>query len=375
MKLAIITTRYPQKDNPYNHMFVHVRAKYFKAKDVDVQVFVPSSQNTTYEYEGINVKLIPSKQIIKEISSFDLSYLHLMNTYFMIKSGGNVIYNHIIKNNQPFAVYIHGSEILRYPDYLFDFKFNPRGILKYLYVNYWNSINMKKFAHKANNNFKSLFLFPSCWMKNHTEEVLCVKLKKIEIIPNGIDTDLFEYKNHYENRFKLLMIRPLSDLKYGFDMAIEIMRHLPQEYSLTIYGKGTYEEMCKKKIIEYGLTNRVTIINSFIERNELPKIFSNFGGFIATSRFDSQGVIMCEAMAAGLLTISNPVTAIPEFVQDGINGITDNSMEAIAKKIMQITDNEELYKKITAAGRTSMDQISIEKMGERELGALKKLIK
>lgn len=374
MKLAIITTRYPRKDNPYNHMFVHVRATYFKRKNVDVEVFVPSTTSSMYEYEGIKVNLMTSKQIIKEIAAFDISYLHLLNTYFFIKNGGNVIYDSIIKKRIPFAIYIHGSEILRYPNYLFDFNFTPKGILKYLYVNYWNSSRMKQFVFQTNKRDNSLFLFPSFWMKNHTEVVLNQKLNHFEVIPNGIDTNHFQFSNQFKNRFKLLMIRPLSDLKYGFDMAIEIMRHLPPEYSLTIYGKGKYEKMCHKLISKYNLSNRVFIKNNFIERAELPALFSNYGLFIATTKFDSQGVIMCEAMASGLLTVSNPTTAIPEFIKDGITGITDDSIEAIAKKIIQITHNEQLYSEITKSARLSMENINIETVGSRELEALKKII-
>ena len=176
MKLAIITTRYPRKDNPYNHMFVHVRATYFKKKNVDVEVFVLSTTNSVYEHEGIKVNLMTSKRIIEETSAFDISYLHLVNNYFCIKNGGNRIYKSIIKKRRPFAIYIHGSEILKYPNYLFDFKFNLRGILKYFYVNYWNHAKMKFFFSQTIPAKNSLFLFPSHWMKDHTELVLNKKL-------------------------------------------------------------------------------------------------------------------------------------------------------------------------------------------------------
>lgn len=374
MNLAIITVRYPQKNEPYNHMFVHVRAKYFKQMNVNVEIFVPSNSNSNYEYEGIKVHQISSKEIIKRTELFDLTYLHLLNSYFFIKNGGNKIYQYLLKEKKPFAMYIHGTEILRYPNYLFDFSLSPKGILKYIYVNFWNSARMKQFFSITNKRNNSLFLFPSYWMKKHTEKVLKVSLNSFQIIPNGIDIKHFTYSNKFENRHKLLMIRPLSDMKYGFDMGIEIMKHLPEEYTLTIYGKGKYEISCQRLINKYNLSKRVFIKNNFIERENLPELFSHYGLFIATTRFDSQGVIMCEAMSSGLLTISNPVTAIPEFIKDGVTGITDVSMEKIAKKIITITNDKELYKKITSLARLSMEKISIEKTGNTELNALKSII-
>jgi glycosyltransferase involved in cell wall biosynthesis len=374
MKLAIVTTRYPQKNNPYNHMFVHVRAKYFQEMNVEVDVYVTSNTKSDYIFEGINVHLLPSKDIIQRIKDYDLTYLHLLNTYFLIKNGGFRIYQYLKKNDKPFAIYIHGSEVLKYPKYLFDFNLSVHGLLKYFYINFWNHLKMKQFIFIKNKNPKSLFLFPSKWMKNHTEKVLNVKLNNYQLIPNGIDTNHFKYSNRFPNRFKILMIRPLSDLKYGFDLAIEIMRYLPSEYNLTIYGKGKYEKKCKNLISKYNLENRVFIKNTFVERENLPDLFSNYGLFIATTRFDSQGVIMCEAMSSGLLTVSNPVTAIPEFVKNGINGISVESMNEVAMKILEITADEKLFNTMTQNARASMEEISIEKMGQKELSALNNII-
>lgn len=374
MKLAIITPRYPKENDPYNHMFVHVRAKYFKELGNEVVIFVPSSKRNSYSYEGVDVKLMSNQEIIKEFDRFDLLYLHLLNNYFGSKSGCYPIYNDIRKNKRTFAIFIHGSEIMKYPDYLFDFSFSPRGILKYIYLNFWNSAKMRSFINDANERQNAAFIFPSNWMKEHAESILKIKLKNSNIIPNGIDTDLFKFSNSYENRYKLLMIRPLTDLKYGFDIAIEIVKHLSSEFKLTIYGKGKYENYCRNLIDRYGLNERVVIINKYIDRREIPNTFKKYGGFIATTRFDSQGVIMCEAMASGLLTVSNGVTAIPEFIEDGKNGILANSPKEIAAKITEVVSNPEKYRTTIENARRKMEDISIEKVGKRELKVLSNLI-
>lgn len=374
MKLAIITPRYPKENDPYNHMFVHVRAKYFKELGNEVVIFVPSSKRYSYSYEGVDVKLMSNQQIIKEFDRFDLLYLHLLNNYFGSKSGCYPIYNDIRKNKRTFAIFIHGSEILKYPDYLFDFSFSLRGILKYIYLNFWNSAKMSIFLKDANKRQNAAFIFPSKWMKEHTESILKIKLKNSNIIPNGIDTDLFKFSDSYENRYKLLMIRPLTDLKYGFDIAIETVRHLPSEFKLTIYGKGKYENYCRELITKYGLNERVVIINKYIDRCEIPNIFKDYGGFIATTRFDSQGVIMCEAMSSGLLTVSNSVTAIPEFIEDGKNGIIANSPKEIADKIIEIVTDPEKYRTTIENARRKMEEIGIEKVGKKELKVLSNLI-
>ena len=68
MKIAIITSRYPSKGNPYNHMFVHMRSKEYIKQGEQVEVFVPSKESAEYVFEGVRVKTIPSKKIIKYLS-------------------------------------------------------------------------------------------------------------------------------------------------------------------------------------------------------------------------------------------------------------------------------------------------------------------
>ena len=43
MKVAIITSRYPSKNNPYNHMFVHMRSIEMIKQGIDVTIFIPSN--------------------------------------------------------------------------------------------------------------------------------------------------------------------------------------------------------------------------------------------------------------------------------------------------------------------------------------------
>ncbi len=63
---------------------------------------------------------------------------------------------------------------------------------------------------------------------------------------------------------------------------------------------------------------------------------SNYGVFLSPTRMDAQGVMMCEVMASGLLTISSDNTAIPEFIVDEQNGILiDNVNYSNCEKIIR----------------------------------------
>ncbi len=373
MNIAIITSRYPKENDPYRHMFVHVRAMYFIEQGVKLTVFVPSKDVEQYNYQGVDVVCDSSKNICKVLHQYDLLYLHLLN-FYPKTDGGFVIYKEIIKSKFNVALFIHGADVLKYPDYLYDFSFTPLGITKYLYFNYWNHYWMKFFLNKIDRGNKYLILTPSKWMKEHTESIFKRKFASFYNLPNGIDTDLFDLPSNFENRFKVITIRPLSDPKYGVDTAIEVMRQLPKEFTLDIYGKGFLRKKYQKMIDDYNLQDRVQIIETFIERSSISDLFSRYGIFFAFTSFDSQGVIMCEAMASRLLTISNPIAAIPEFIQDGKTGLLGNDYVEIAEKIIAVTKDQERYEEITQNARVSMEQIYWRTTGAKELKLLRELV-
>jgi glycosyltransferase involved in cell wall biosynthesis len=378
MKLAIITSRYPSKDNPYNHMFVHTRSLYFiKQKNIKLTVFIPSKIDESYIFENVKVIKTSSQNIAKDILNFDLTYLHLLNIYLNQKLSGWNIYTSIIDNNIPCAMYIHGSEAQKYGTRNFDYDFSIRETLKFFYKDFYFIPKIKKIVKAINDRKNSIFLAPSTWMIKEAEENLSIKFNNFEVIPNGIDTKMFKFYNLYENRYKLITLRPLESPKYAVDVAIEIMRYLPKEFILDIYGKGRFQKNYQDLINKYNLENRIKIVNKFIDRKDLNSFFSNYGIALMSTRMDAQGVSMCEAMSSGLLTVSSYSTAIPEFIIDMQNGILadNNNPKSIAKKIIDVVENKEKYETICKNGRESMETIDIDETMRRELDVLRKIIK
>lgn len=374
MKIAIITSRYPKEDQPYNHMFVHVRAMFFNKKKEEVTVFVPSKEKINYQIDGINVVCDFADEIAKRLSDFDIINLHLLNIYPFRKDGGLSIYKKLLAIDVPIVMNIHGNEVFKYPKYMYDFTFNLRGISKVIYRNFWHFPTMKKIVRSLNKKSNVCFVFPSQWIKLVTEENFSITLNNNEIIQNGIDVFHFKSNIDFSKRYRILVLRPLEDNKYAVDIAIETMKYLPKYFTMDIYGKGRLKQYFEKMIEDEKLSDRISIFDTFISRDNMPSFFSEYGIFMATTRWDTQGVSMCEAMAAGLLTCSNPVTAIPEFVTDGVTGILEESPQDIAQRIIEVTENSEEYNRITLQARSSMEQIAVDIVGQRELDVFRKLI-
>ena len=373
MNIAIITSRYPSADNPYNHMFVHMRSKEYIKQGEQVEVFVPSNEVNEYIFEGVRVRCMPSKEMTKFLKEYDVLYLHLLHLYPLMKTDGWPIYNAILKNKYPFAMYVHGSEVQKYSARPFDTDHSIRGILRRFKKDLLLVHFMRKFVNESRLNVASHYLFPSFWMKKEMEDNLSVEVSSFDVIANGIETDLFEFSNLFEKRFKLMALRPLSSMKYAVDVAIETVRFLPAQYTLDIFGKGDYEKKFKDLIKKNSLEERVNIYSTFINKSDMPQHFSKYGVSMSTTRMDAQGVSMCEAMSSGLLTVSNDNTAIPEFISDMETGILANKPKELAEKILKVTSSKELFERITKAGRESMEEIDVKLTCKKELRILKEI--
>lgn len=369
MKIAIITSRYPSEDNPYNHMFVHMRSKEYIKQGEQVEVFVPSKESTEYIFEGVRVKTIPSKEITNHLQEYDVLYLHLLHLYPLMKIDGWPIYKAIMKNKYPFAMYVHGSEAAYFKDRYFGNRFQLKDLLSFIRKDLYHMPRLKNFLCKIAGK-GGLIITPSDWMKDQIR--ITFNIDNVYTIPNGIDIDLFSFKS-IEAGKRLIAVRPLGDKVYDIECSIKVLSLLPAQYTLDIYGKGKYKEDYEKLIFTKGLSARIKIIDNFIDRNKMKKLFHKYDIFISTTRLDTQGITMLEAMSSGLLVAAINNSSKEEFISDMKTGILGNKPKELADKILEVTSSKELFEGITKAGRKSMEEIDVKLTCKKELKILKEI--
>jgi len=352
-------------------MFVHMRCLEMQQKNIDVTVYVPSKTVDSYTYEGVKVQKMVSKEIIKLLDKQTGIYLHLLNIYPFSKDNGWPIYKHIMRCNLPTVMYVHGSEVQKYTARWYEFNYRISDILKWIKRDCFVIPKMKRFFRNQKNNYP--FIFPSLWMKEDAEKNLNLTISDFKIIPNGIDTSFFEFKNQVDKRFKIVTIRSLSNRVYDIEKTLEVLENLPEKYTLDIYGEGIYKKHYQSIIIAKKLEDRVKIITKFLNRQEMKELFLKYGSFISTTRMDSQGVTMMEAMSAGLLVVTTDNSSKKEFIKDGENGVLGNTALDLSSKIISFTNNENRFEKIVLSGRKSIELIDLSKTVEIEIKLLTKV--
>jgi glycosyltransferase involved in cell wall biosynthesis len=198
-------------------------------------------------------------------------------------------------------------------------------------------------------------VFVSNWMRQAAEHHTVQRLPAATVIPNPIDTSKFRYAWQQQNLSHGVTARSLSSRKYGVDVAIRAISNSPNT-RLSVVGTGSLESSLKR--LATRLTAPVTFSGAFVPHDEMPKLYSRFGFFLAASRVEAQGVAMCEAMACGLPVVATNVGGIPEFVRHKENGFLAprNDDKTLGEWIRTLTSDVALATTMSEAARNMVER-------------------
>ncbi len=345
MRVLILTQQYPKEADIYRNGFVHTRVKrYLNETSDNYEVFVLNNRNNKYVYEQVNVQEGTADKLreILDNKTYDKIIIHFL-TWQMIPV---LIEEKFIKIKK--LIWVHGYEALSWKRRMFNIFSSD--FIKYIY---YNELQLRYYRKYLSYDTNSTFVFVSEWMKNIAEKDIKAKFSNYEILPNGIDTKKFNFLPKQHLRKNILMIRPFNSRKYATDIACKALELLSNEknfseYSITIVGEGQYFEKDTRIISQY---DNVHLINRFLTSDEIVQLHSENGIFLCPTRQDAQGVSMCEAMSSGLVAVASNNTAIPEFVDDGLNGLLCKNANDICSAIIKISNDDTSFDNISRNAR------------------------
>jgi len=202
-----------------------------------------------------------------------------------------------------------------------------------------------------------------------------VDSERIKVLYNGLSVEEYssiERKPHKKNAVTILFMGHLTFTK-GFNDLIKAYKKLKNNYPdirLVFAGslpeaKPTLHEFLTSPYKEYFLDNIDKITNealSFIENassydaqylgfvsgEEKIRVFANADIFVFPSYTEGFPMVVLEAMLSSLPVVVTPVGALPEILEDGVNGFFVNigDVDDIAKKVERLIIDEELRRKI-----------------------------
>lgn len=339
----VLTNNYPSYDNLYKNAFVHSRVRAYHREGVPVSVYqFQSGQNLYFdEFEGIDVFRGGESALRKILAQ---GKVRRILVHFLDAGMWEVLKD--VPSNVRIIVWLHGSEIQpwtrRVCNYTSQIELEKAKRQSDIRMTFWNKI-FNILPDNIHFVFVSQYLADEVMEDNH----ITLSKDKYSIIHNPIDTTIFRYhEKDEEQRYKLLSIRPFGSRNYANDLTVKCILKLTKrkdfnKFSITIVGNGS---MFDELVEPLRHMPNVKLEKTFLTHAEIVSLHHVHGVFIVPTRIDTQGVSRDEAMASGLVPITNAVTAIPEFVDDtcGILAPAEDA-EAMAAGISRLVDNPDLF--------------------------------
>lgn len=168
-------------------------------------------------------------------------------------------------------------------------------------------------------------------------EYLKSYLDKVVVVPIGIHAES-KFKSRIPGTTKrILSVGRLTEYK-GFNVLIDAMKFLKDDYRLTIVGSGELYESIQQQIKALNLEARINLLTN-VTTDELHKLYETHDLFCLASNQKSEafGVVLLEAMSHSLPIVACNISGsgVPWVNKDGVSGINTpvNDPEKLANGI------------------------------------------
>ncbi len=206
------------------------------------------------------------------------------------------------------------------------------------------------------------------------------------IIPNGIDVNRFagehvrpleQYADGRQNILFVGRLDPRKGFRYLLRAFPLIKEELPQA-RLIVVGAYRKKEMSGflHDVREHHLTG-VKFVGR-VSDEELPRYYRSCHVFCAPSTgFESFGIVLLEAMAAGKPTVASNIPGYRDLLEDGKEGFLakPKNERSLAEAIIRILKDPAMQQRMGAQGRVKASQYSWRQVALRVLDYYQELLK
>ncbi len=152
----------------------------------------------------------------------------------------------------------------------------------------------------------------------------------IRVVPTGIDVAAFAAGDRDRGRARLGLaadafvvghvgrLAPEKNLEYLAEAVAQFVRRTPAAQFLVV-GSGPSEEALRRTFGRHGVADRLVLGGKQTGR-PLADAYRAMDVFAFASRSETQGMVLAEAMAAGLPVVALNASGVREVMRDGRNG-------------------------------------------------------
>ena len=237
------------------------------------------------------------------------------------------------------------------------------------------------YAHKC-----QIVIAPTATMK---ESLIEIGIQTpVRVVPSGINLAHFQkqevnlkIRKKYSLPKKALLLVLVSRLscEKNISFLLEVFKTIVKKKTniyLMIIGEGLQRKALKNTVNSLGIQDKV-IFTGQVDYKELPCYYRAGDLFVYPSLIDSQGLVLIEAMAAGLPAVAIKETIGPSNIicHNKTGFLVSHSQEEFTKAIMRLVNNKGLRQKFSKVAQEQAQQYSIQSSTDKLLAVYQEAIK
>lgn len=179
----------------------------------------------------------------------------------------------------------------------------------------------------------------------------CIDSNALQLEP-GVDVDFFIWRQESRVRELLALdeskvvfifvgrLIPIKNLPFMLEGFYEVLKENDKAH-LLIVGDGPIKRSLMQFIAEKGICKNVTFAGN-VERDEIVDYYSAADVFITTSKYESFGLAVLEAMSCSLPLIVSSTGWLPRLIKDKENGkvIDVNDIRNLKEALLFVANNK-----------------------------------
>lgn len=177
----------------------------------------------------------------------------------------------------------------------------------------------------------------------------------VKTMSNGINYNLFKKKTDFKIKNRAVYIGRLGYEK-NVDVvvrAFDIVQNINPNARLDVYGDGPANKMLRSLVHGLGIGSKVKFMGAY-DINKVSQKLCDYDFFVTASNIETQGIVILEAMAAGLPVLGVDALAVPEVILDGKNGFVSKPFdhEGMARNMLKLLSSDKQLKEF---GKKSLE--------------------
>ena len=190
-------------------------------------------------------------------------------------------------------------------------------------------------------------------------EAIGVDMKKVLVLPKGIDLTVFSSSINNSNKIDAIVTRSLQP-EYRHDSILKafgILNKKGIDFSLTIVGDGTRLQSLKNLAGELQIENKV-IFTGRIPNTELPKLLQHSNIYISMPITEGVSASLFEAMACNCYPVVSDIPGNQSWVTHRKNGqlIEIDNIEMLTEELIWAIENSDLRNEVILQNRKFVEE-------------------